>query len=955
LGPGDEPGHAAPEVTSLGRYVVIRRIGAGAMGAVYVAYDPELDRKVALKLLHGESSPKRRRALLMEAQAMAKLTHPNVAAVHDVGEHEQTVYLAMEFVDGVTIGDWLSVEPRRWRVVLEHFLEAGRGLAAAHGRGLVHRDFKPDNVMLDRAGRCVVLDFGLARPAHDATSEDVDPGPVSGALLTEATVGRVAGTPAYMAPEQAMASEVTAAADQFAFCVSLWEALYGERPFVGSTYAEVLASVAEGRVGSASARRVPRWLRRILLRGLRPNAEDRWPSMDALLTALERGRVRWRWQAGAVGLLVAAIPLGVSAAQERRERFEREEQIAACVEAGDAIHRTWNEPARERLRLGMMSTGVSFAEDSVDTLVPWLDAFAEAWRRGRTDVCVHARVEKDWSEDASQRALWCLEDRKLQLEATVRQISEGDKTAARRAVRLASYLDPVDPCLDTTLLDRIPTPPPELQDDVRRVRAQLIESDRLRHRGETEDALEYAAAAREMAEDVAWPPILALARMLEGRCLHELNRRPEAVVVLVDAFFEAQRVGSLEVAFRAARTLMTTKLGLGAYDDALIWSRHADAVARDNVDPGRLDEAEKHYLLSLVHARQGNWQHQLEESQRAFEIRLETLGPRHPITAAAQLQVVDAYLRLSRPEDAFPLAVPAHAAWLDAMGPKHRATIRAAGLCAQAALDQGHPEEALPFIEQNVASLEAMGERATLAQTLDQLGRAYQQVQRLADAFEAMERATALLREHQGPKSRAVAVVLIHGCVVAKQQRRFDVAQAKCEETEVLASVRTSMGRTAEGVALRLEALAWREAATGEGDRGLVGPVAGLGDAQVLAGRSEDARVSYERALEIGADTLDAENRRLVRPLCGLAEVLLDEGEEKRALSLARRANGLAKKHRLRPPLSSRAAFVLARALTADHGLDDESRALAKGAREGYASVDATTKVEVVDAWLAER
>lgn len=944
------------------------------MGAVYVAYDPELDRKVALKLLHGESSPKHRRALLMEAQAMAKLTHPNVVAVHDVGEHEQMVYLAMEYIDGVTLRRWVGEERRGWRVVLDRFLDAGRGLAAAHATGLIHRDFKPDNVMIADGGRPVVLDFGLARPTREAASLEIDDESLSGALLSEATVGRVAGTPAYMAPEQAMGSELTPAVDQFSFCVSLWEALHGQRPFDGPTYAQMLKNVADGKVRSGGRRRAPTWLRRCLQRGMRPDADQRWPSMHELLVALERGRQRWRWQASALGVLAVAVPLGVSAEQDRRQQREREAQIEACVSQGESILEVWNDDARERLREGMRSTGASFAEDSVNTLVPWLDDFVQTWKQGRTDVCLHANVERDWTEDDTERALWCLEDRQLQLEATVAQISAADRTAARRAVRLASYLDPVETCLDTTLLERLPAPPPELRDEIRSVRKRLIESDRLRHQGEPKLALEHAVTARGLAEDVAWPPLLASARMIEGRCLHESRQRSKAIPVLIDAFFEAQRVGSLEVAFRAARTLMTSKLTLGEYDDALIWSRHADAVARDNADPGRLDEAEKHYLYSMIHRGRGEWKLEIDEAARAFDIRSQTLGPKHPITAAAQLGLAEGYIGLSRPEDALPLAKAAYATWLDAVGPDHPSTIQAARLCAQAALDQRIPEDALPFIEGNIATFESSGEEKRLAESLYQLGRAYQLAHRLADATDALDRATTLFRKLHGSKSRPVAAALVHGCLTAKLQGRFEIATAKCEETveimtgledargderaqavEALAGVLTDVGRADEAVARRLEALSWREALSGSNDRGLVAPLGSLGDAQVAAEEPGEARGSYERALEIAAAALEPDNRRLVRPLCGLAEVLLAEGEGERALELAQRASSLATQHELRPPLSSRAAFVLARALVAGGGSEDDSRALAERARDGYASAGYPSKVEVIDAWLDRR
>ncbi|MEM6994111.1 MAG: serine/threonine-protein kinase, partial [Myxococcota bacterium] len=224
-----------------GRYVVLQHIGAGGAGTVYAAYDPELNRKVALKVLNDER-PRSRQRLMREAQAIAKVTHPNIVAVHDVGTHQGRVYIAMEFVDGFTLRRWLAVKTRPWQDVLDKLNAAGEGLAAAHDAGLVHRDFKPDNVLVDRAGRVVVLDFGLARRASTAgdSRQSEEDQQIDAMLRTPrhtpldiniTGAGALMGTPAYMAPEQHLRQRVDARTDQFSFCVVFWEALYGERPF----------------------------------------------------------------------------------------------------------------------------------------------------------------------------------------------------------------------------------------------------------------------------------------------------------------------------------------------------------------------------------------------------------------------------------------------------------------------------------------------------------------------------------------------------------------------------------------------------------------------------------------------------------------------------------------------------------------------------------------------------
>jgi formylglycine-generating enzyme required for sulfatase activity/tRNA A-37 threonylcarbamoyl transferase component Bud32 len=312
----------------VGRYIVIGKVGAGAMGLVLAAYDPELDRKIALKLLrprrdrdalHPEEHARLRARLGNEARALARLSHPNLISIHDVGVHEQEVYLAMEFMAGGTLREWLQRPGRSRREVLSTFQEIGRGLAAAHSAGLVHRDLKPENILFDAAGRPKIADFGLARlmepapdvPGADAAAAQPTSTFSSRSLATSLTGSNaVVGTPAYMAPEQFTNGAIDPRTDQYAYCVALYEALYGERPFAGTNVLELAASVMTGSVRRAPpGSDVPTWLRKVLVRGLSRNCEDRFPSMDHLVQAVSRDpRARLRR-----GLLAATLGLSVLA------------------------------------------------------------------------------------------------------------------------------------------------------------------------------------------------------------------------------------------------------------------------------------------------------------------------------------------------------------------------------------------------------------------------------------------------------------------------------------------------------------------------------------------------------------------------------------------------------------------------------------------------------------------
>ena len=315
--------------TSVGRYLVLERLGAGAMGVVYAAYDPELDRKIALKLLRaqeGRASDKARRQerLVREAKAIAKLSHPNVVGIFDVGVHEGQVFLAMEYLGGGTLRDWMNAKKRPWREIVKMFIEVGQGLAAAHAEGLIHRDFKPDNVLLDKAGKPKVADFGLVRlraagqVGESAAPDDPDvitQEDVVASLSVDETAlaaltrtGSVAGTPAYMAPEQFLGRSIDARTDQFAFCVALYEALYGERPFDGDSVMVLAGQVTKGRFRPLPKNTdVPTWVRACVGRGLHVEPSHRYPGFEEVLAALSSdpiARRRRRLLAAAASMVV---------------------------------------------------------------------------------------------------------------------------------------------------------------------------------------------------------------------------------------------------------------------------------------------------------------------------------------------------------------------------------------------------------------------------------------------------------------------------------------------------------------------------------------------------------------------------------------------------------------------------------------------------------------------------
>ncbi|HEU4729347.1 MAG TPA: protein kinase [Kofleriaceae bacterium] len=305
--PSSEPGGRLPNGATLGRYVVTGCVGTGGMGVVYSARDPDLDRNVALKVLRPELSieASSRTRLLREARAMAQLSHPNVVPVYDVGVLDDHVFIAMELVDGVTLRRKLD-RSTPWRTVIASYLQAAQGLAAAHAAGLVHRDFKPDNVLFGNDGRIRVVDFGLVSVGPISQASSSDPARLELPSISTTASGMVLGTPMFMAPEALRGEATDARADQFSFCVALFHDLYGIYPYAGATLAERMGKVSRGEIGRKHGTPVPDRVYRVLARGLRAEPDERYPSMEVVIDALEHA-ITPRLRARTVAASVAGV------------------------------------------------------------------------------------------------------------------------------------------------------------------------------------------------------------------------------------------------------------------------------------------------------------------------------------------------------------------------------------------------------------------------------------------------------------------------------------------------------------------------------------------------------------------------------------------------------------------------------------------------------------------------
>lgn len=524
--PQGEDGIVLRRGDSLDRFVIIDELGRGAMGTVYAAFDTKLERQVAVKLLH--SAGRGIGGLLAEAQALARINHPNVVTVHDVGEHQGRLFLAMELVRGTTLREYQRAPGQLWRDILEHYRQAARGLAAVHAADLVHGDFKPENVMVAEDGRVLVMDFGIARSLRPQDSVDVELPSTSGSRSIE--VSRIRGTPAYMAPEQFSLDAVGPLSDQFAFCVALYEGLWGERPFGGSTLAELARAVSSNsRRPRPSKSSVPRWLEPIIDRGLSTKAEDRFESMLVLDDAFDaslRRRMKGFSVLGATGL-TAIIGVAVALTPARTD---------ACDEAAEALREQISGPGLGVLKKRIADIDHQDAPAASAQFERQLDDFAEAWLVANTALCAPGSVGPELIEVRRN----CLELQRDGLRAVSDAFSDVAEFDLARASNLASALPRPENCSELDDLDAPEGAGSEVLIDAQQ---RLARARALRSAGLPHDGLELAAGIQSDLEGIDAPRLKANVHLWTASQLRFARRYDEALAQTRAAQVDAARSG----------------------------------------------------------------------------------------------------------------------------------------------------------------------------------------------------------------------------------------------------------------------------------------------------------------------------------------------------------------------------------------------------------------------------
>ncbi len=899
----------------VGRFEIRSMLGRGGMGTVYEAYDARLERPIALKLLHPEIASRRQGRLRREAEGLAQLSHSNVVQIYDVGQVGDRLYLAMELVRGQTLRNWQR-QPQPWRRCIDAYVQAGRGLAAAHAKRLVHRDFKPHNCIIDDTGRVRVLDFGLVcgpdTPPPDRESAEPDrPDPPLTAFEQQMTrTGAAVGTLAYMPLEQLEGQAADARSDQFSLCVSLFEAVYGQHPFEWSTPYDLAIALERGRVRPAPrGTRVPARLWRILARGLATDPAQRWPSMDALLDALRQLAARRprRWYAlTGIGVVGAMVWAGMMPTVPP----------PMCTGGPGRLVGTWDPSTQAGMLEGLEHAGPTRATDTAQRVRLQLDDYADRWTRAYTEACTETRVHHRQTQAHMDARMQCLEGRLSHLRGMVVALSTADAEVAQRAVQATRWLPAVEQCADPSYLQaQMPRPDdPAIAARVVLLQDELAEVSALTAAGMYKQAEPRALRVRDEAEALGFGPLRAEAALVMGVLQLKAGHYTHAVQSLTSAYFEAGRWGVGAVQAPAAVSLVELHgAHLADYAQAHRWERHAEAdlqrldddalhatlathmggvlikeghyadaqakfeqallLWRD-VDPARRSgAAQTHHDLATALELQGRYLEAEAAYRRALAIRVETVGAEHPSVGKTHVGLGAAMAARGQYAEALVEFRTGLSIYMQTLDPDHPSVATAHNNIGIALSLQGHEEQALAEFRTALAKrTKSLGpEHPDVAASHDNLGNQLRGLGRHDEALAAHRRALA-----------------ISGAIL--EPSHPDLAYSHHNIAEVL---RTQ-------------------------------------------GRNEEALVEEQRAYSIWTESVGPRHPDLAHALLGLAADHLVLGRPQDAVRHAERGHALRVEHERGEVEINYARVVLARSLWAAGGDDQRARALAEQARSFY-------------------
>ncbi len=815
----------------MGRYVVLGELGRGAMGVVYRAFDPDLDRRIALKVIAPESG-QRPSDLSREARVLAKFEHPNIATIYDVGFWGEHLFIAMELVDGGHLQAWLT-QRRTSAEVVSILLQAGWGLHAAHERGVVHRDFKPSNVLVGRDGRARVADFGLARLRCEM-QETVSAGDSMRGLVESSR--EWAGTPGYMAPEVLSGEAQTPRSDLYSYCVAVHKALEGYRVSAG--------------------------LVRVIVRGLRGDPSTRPASMRALLEEMEqvqtrRARVRAAWFLGGaiVGISGAAALVAIP------DSVDCDSEVAAWTERfGDA--RT------QALERSLGDADFAYAEDSARRVVDSLGRFEEAW------LAVYAR-----SCAAEQRdELECLEDQRGRLDALWTALERGGGDVVEHALPAVARLPRPQVCTGLALAPRAPLVPADVsaRSEVASVRERLRAADALSETGQGSSSLEVARAALRSAESLQHPPLVAEAAFSMGLALEALGESAEAEVELERAATLGWSSGNERVALDAMLHLVWV-VGRDRADASAgeVWLSVARATL-DRADWSKPVVADYWVAAGSLAASRGRWAEARVAHTRSLEIRREMLGEAHPDTVQSLGNLATVDIEQGDLSSAL-------------------VRLRVAAKRAESVFGSEHPQALFIHNSLGLALYRSDDVEGALVE-LERVHRHLQENVAPSHRLVPMvANNLALVYDQMGQEARAKPLYVL--ALERWQENRGADAPSVATASFNLGLVEAQLGEFPAAVARLEDAVKIWESTFGPDHPRVADGLRGLAEAHRRAGSCEDAVAAAERALDVlSRSTEHSGDRTEMTVLYTLGVSLLCTGAPERADEAVARAAALARR-----------------------------------------------------------
>ncbi len=910
----------------IGRFEVLDLVGRGAMGAVYRARDPELDRTVAIKVRHSQSKldVAQEDRMRREAQALARLADPNVVGVFEAGVHEGKAYVVMEYVDGETLQAWMASTTARRSVaqIVAMLAQAGRGLAAAHEVGLVHRDFKPSNVLVSRSQIAKVSDFGLVRVdgAREAASGGEE-GDSATVMLTMS--GALLGTPAYMSPEQLAGEVATEASDQFSFCVTLYEAIYGQRPFRGTTLPALRAAMT-GAVAFPASPRIPAGVKSALARGLAADPAKRFGSMRALLAVLEqRPRRTWPIVAGAAAIAVAGATTVWASTSTPAD---------PCAGAEQELARVWDASMKQTVRAKILASKLPYAKDAWAGVERALDAYAATWTEARRGACQATRVHHEQPEQVLALRTSCLDERLREMSMLTTALASADDKLVSRSVRAANQLGAISLCGDVrTLTERAAASVPITAARVQELRDEITRGNGLANVGKTKDAIAVLEAVAAAAKREGQASVEAAAMLDLGRLYFLREGDPVAAEKIITAsLLAADRTGDDYLRARAYMVLLfLVGIVQNRFDDADRIFEQGQAVL-DRLVGADAMEAQLLGNRGQLLAIQGKPREGLALVQKSTEVLENNYGPDHIEVGNAYAALAELTMRTGDQEKGLAYAERALAIDEKNYGPKHPQTAKSAFAVASAYKGMGKFDEAVTRLRAVIATLEeALGtDHVDLGPAIDQLGTILRAQDKFAEAEALHRRSLAIREKHLGPDDLQTGLSLDNLGIAVGMQKRYD-----------------------EALGYHRRALAITEKVLGPDHIESSGTIAAMASLYRDLGKHELALAEYRRALAILEKGLGPESYDCAFPLSGIGHVLLDLKRAGEAVAPLERALAIREKRGGGDPAAhAQIELALARALWDSGGDKKRAVALATKARPALLGTD----IAIGEAWLAK-